>query len=158
MEVSDRIVVMNKGRIEQIGAPDEIYNQPASPFVYDFIGQVNLFHSRVHEGWAHIESFRLPVPEHQDVRDAAAIAYVRPHEFELRASIDEADSNGFIEAVVESIIRSGPVLRLELRNPVSDQPIHVELPRAEEAHLSLAVGSRIYARPTASRVFLANAV
>jgi sulfate transport system ATP-binding protein len=153
MEVSDRIVVMNKGHIEQIGAPDDIYNHPASPFVYDFIGQVNLFHSRVDDGWAHIGDFRLPTPEHSGVRNTAAIAYVRPHEFELRA---QADGDGFIETVVESVTRAGPVLRLELRNHVSQQPIQVELPRLEETQLPLTVGSRIFARPTASKVFLAD--
>lgn len=77
MEVADKIVVLNKGQIEQIGTPDEIYNNPASPFVYDFIGQVNLFHSRVDNGWAHIGDYKLPAPEHAEARDRAAIAYVR---------------------------------------------------------------------------------
>jgi sulfate transport system ATP-binding protein len=64
--------------------------------------------------------------------------------------------DGYIETVVESVTRAGPVLRLELRNHISQQPIQVELPRAEEALLPHAVGSRLYARPTASRVFLAD--
>src|SRR5690606_35709385 len=70
MEVSDRIVVLNHGKIEQEGSPDDIYNNPASPFVYDFIGQVNVFHSRVNDGWAHIGECKLPTPEHSAIRDA----------------------------------------------------------------------------------------
>lgn len=46
MEVADRIVVMNQGRIEQEGSPDEVYDHPATPFVLQFLGDVNLFHGR----------------------------------------------------------------------------------------------------------------
>ncbi|HNH24613.1 MAG TPA: sulfate ABC transporter ATP-binding protein, partial [Accumulibacter sp.] len=48
LEVADRVVVMNQGRIEQIGSPDDVYSNPASPFVYRFLGNVNVFHSRLH--------------------------------------------------------------------------------------------------------------
>src|SRR2546425_8309819 len=54
MEVADRVVVMNEGRIEQLGSPDEVYNHPATPFVYNFLGNVNLFHGRVDDGKAYI--------------------------------------------------------------------------------------------------------
>jgi sulfate transport system ATP-binding protein len=54
LEVADRVVVMNHGKIEQIGTPDEVYSNPASPFVYQFLGNVNVFHSRVHGNWAEV--------------------------------------------------------------------------------------------------------
>ena len=47
LEVADRIAVMNEGRIEQVGSPDEVYHRPITPFVYNFLGNVNLFHGRV---------------------------------------------------------------------------------------------------------------
>ena len=50
LEVADRVVVMNEGRIEQIGTPEEVYEHPATPFVYGFLGNVNLFHGRIHQG------------------------------------------------------------------------------------------------------------
>ena len=50
LEVADRVVVMNKGRIEQQGTPQEVWEHPASPFVYDFLGDVNLFHGRASGG------------------------------------------------------------------------------------------------------------
>ena len=53
--MADRVAVMSGGRIEQVGTPDEIYDHPASPFVYDFLGNVNLFHGRVDDGTTHIE-------------------------------------------------------------------------------------------------------
>ena len=46
-EVADRVVVMNKGRIEQVGSPQEVFDHPATPFVMDFLGNVNVFHGRV---------------------------------------------------------------------------------------------------------------
>src|SRR5438034_1307038 len=54
LEVADRISVMNEGVVEQIGTPEEVYDQPANPFVYNFLGSVNLFHGRVHEGHARL--------------------------------------------------------------------------------------------------------
>ncbi|MES2662797.1 MAG: sulfate ABC transporter ATP-binding protein [Pseudomonadota bacterium] len=151
MEVADRVVVLNHGKIEQMGPPDEIYNQPNSPFVYDFIGQVNLFNSRVHEGWAHIGEYRLPAPEYRKTQNAPALAYVRPHDIELQ---NEPGGEGFIQAKVENISTAGSVLRIELRHALVNDLIHVELPRAQERSLQLEVGSIVYARPTSSRIFL----
>jgi sulfate transport system ATP-binding protein len=150
MEVADKIVVLNKGNIEQIGSPDDIYNNPASPFVYDFIGQVNLFHSRVDNGWAHIGDYKLPAPEHNNVKDQAAIAYVRPHDIEL----SEIDSEGAIAARVAHVSTAGSVLRIELLHQLSKDALHVELPRAQERNLNLSVGASVYAKPTNSKIFL----
>lgn len=150
MEVADKIVVLNKGQIEQIGTPDEIYNNPASPFVYDFIGQVNLFHSRVNNGWAHIGDYKLPAPEHNGINDQAAIAYVRPHDIEL----SEQPSDGAIAAQVAHVSTAGSVLRIELQHQLNNDVLHVELPRAQERSLNLSVGAQVFARPTNSKVFL----
>lgn len=150
MEVADRIVVLNKGKIEQIGTPEEVYNNPASPFVYDFIGQVNLFNSRVDKGWAHIGDYRLPAPEYGEVKDGAAIAYVRPHDIELQSEPGE----GFIAATVTSVSTAGAVLRIELRHALSDSILQVELPRSQERFLILNAGTKVFARPTNSRIFL----
>lgn len=150
MEVADRIVVLNKGKIEQIGSPDDIYNNPASPFVYDFIGQVNLFHSRVDKGWAHIGDYKLPAPEFNSVNNQTAIAYVRPHDIELTGN----NSEGAIPATVSHVSTAGAVLRIELNNNLSSDVIHVELPRSQERSLDLRVGAHVFARPTSSKVFL----
>ncbi len=150
MEVADKIVVLNKGQIEQIGTPDEIYNNPASPFVYDFIGQVNLFHSRVNNGWAHIGDYKLPAPEHEQVQDQAAVAYVRPHDIEL----SEEPTDGAIQASVTHVSTAGSVLRIELQHQLNNEILHVELPRAQERSLNLQVGSNLFARPTNSKIFL----
>src|SRR5471032_2080712 len=63
LEVSDRVAILRAGRIEQIGTPEEIYDHPASPFVYDFLGNVNLFHGRAEDGAVTIGDSRFDVPE-----------------------------------------------------------------------------------------------
>lgn len=151
MEVADRIVVLNKGRIEQIGSPDEVYNNPASPFVYDFIGQVNQFHSRVQRGQAKIGNYTVSATEFADIEDSAAITYIRPHDIELQTSPDGDD---LIEASIDNVSTAGAVLRIELKHALSDNLIHVELPRSQERHLDLTRGAKIYARPTATKTFL----
>ncbi len=64
LEVADQVVLMNKGNVEQIGSPADVYNQPASPFVYGFLGNVNLFHGRVHEGVLASGGVTFDAPEH----------------------------------------------------------------------------------------------
>jgi sulfate transport system ATP-binding protein len=76
LEVADRVVVMNVGRIEQEGRPDEIYHQPANAFVYDFLGDLNLFHARVEGCRAYIGE---PVNGSGAKLSGAPLAYVRPH-------------------------------------------------------------------------------
>ena len=75
--LADRVVLMNAGKVEQIGSPQEVWDHPASPFVYGFLGDVNLFHGRAHEGEVQLEGMRLNSPEHAGAQDAKAFAYVR---------------------------------------------------------------------------------
>src|SRR5690606_30527156 len=83
LEVSDRVVVMNHGKVEQVGSPEEVYDHPANPFVYKFLGNVNLFHARVKDGQARIGELTLPAPEHISGNEGEGFAYVRPHEIEI---------------------------------------------------------------------------
>jgi len=83
LEVSDKIVVMNHGKVEQIGAPDQVYQHPATPFVYGFLGNVNLFHGRVHEGILDAGGVAFDAPAHAETRDATGTGFVRPHEIEV---------------------------------------------------------------------------
>ena len=62
LEVADRVVVMNQGRVEQVGTPHEVYEHPATPFVYDFLGDVNLFHGRIEQGKAYLGSLEFDAP------------------------------------------------------------------------------------------------
>ena len=64
LEAADRVVVMNQGRVEQAGTPPEVYAHPATPFVYDFLGDVNLFHGRIEQGKAYLGSLEFEAPGH----------------------------------------------------------------------------------------------
>jgi sulfate/thiosulfate transport system ATP-binding protein len=153
MEVSDRVVVMNHGQIEQIGSPAEVYDKPASEFVVQFIGQVNLFRGRVHRGWAHIgDTVRLAMPEYEQTANADAVAYVRPHELELH--LQPNGTGGYLVADVENITVAGALLRLDLRQDGTDEPIRVEVPRGNPAQEKLKSGDRVYLRPIKHRVFI----
>ena len=74
LEVADRVAILRDGEIEQIGTPEEIYDHPASPFVYDFLGNVNLFSGRVHEGSVVIGDSKFDVPESAGETDSDAVA------------------------------------------------------------------------------------
>jgi len=151
LEVADRIVVMNQGRIEQIGTPQEVYDNPASPFVYKFLGNVNLFHSRVHAGWARIGKLDLKLDEHQDANNAPALAYVRPHDIDILR--DNSNGAAFL-AVIDYVHSIGPVVRLELRRDDETELIEAELPREQFQQLNLREGEQVYVRPRNLRVFL----
>ena len=62
LELADRIVVMREGQIEQVGRPDEVYEHPATPFVYHFLGHVNVFQGRVEDSTLKFEAFNLELP------------------------------------------------------------------------------------------------
>ncbi len=138
LEVADRVVVMNHGRIEQIGSPDEVYSNPASPFVYQFLGNVNVFHSRLHGGFAEVE-------RGAESRDATA--FVRPHDIEIAHHQMEAG----LPAEVQHVHPIGPVVRVELCH--QSEIVEVELSRERHDVLQLAAGQRVWFRPRQMKVF-----
>lgn len=153
LEVADRVVVMNHGHVEQIGTPTEIYDTPATPFVYQFIGNVNLFHSRVHEGLARVGSLELEVAEHKHANNAPALAYVRPHDINIQRQPD--DKTAF-QVTVASIQAVGSIVRLELQRDDSADLVAAELSRERFAELALQQGDRVWINPRSVKVFLNN--
>lgn len=151
LEVADRVVVMNHGHIEQIGTPEDIYDRPATPFVYQFIGNVNLFHSRVHAGIAKVGSLEVEVGEHKHANDAPAFAYVRPHDIEIQR---EADGKTAFQVVVTNINPIGSIVRLELQRTDSKDYIEAELTRERYRELALQQGETVWVKPRSVRVFL----
>ncbi len=146
LEVSDRVVVMNEGRIEQIGTPDEVYEQPASPFVYEFLGNVNLFHGRLHRGRAWIGDLEVDAPEHAEAEEMAAIAYVRPHEIEVERT---RNGEAALAAQIVHVLSVGPIVRLELvrENDQERNPVHAEISKERFRELQLAKGDKVFIKP-----------
>ena len=146
LEVSDRVVVMNEGRIEQIGTPDEVYEKPANPFVYEFLGHVNLFHGRVHQGRAWIGDIEIDAPDHADAEDLSAIAYVRPHDIDVDR---EPNGESALAAQVVHILSVGPIVKLELTRE-EDQGknlIQVEISKERFRELQLEKGDHVFIKP-----------
>jgi sulfate transport system ATP-binding protein len=151
LEVADRVVVMNAGRIEQVGSPEGVYDQPASPFVYDFLGSVNLFHGRVDRGRVQIAGLEVEAPEHPEAQDTPAVAYVRPHDIEVERGFL---GHPLIPVVVRHVLAAGALVRLELERTDSGGLIEAELSRERYRDLNLQVGERASVRPRAVRVFV----
>ena len=152
LEVADRVVVVNHGRIEQVGTPDEVYDHPATPFVYQFLGNVNLFEGRVHNGVANVGGGQMHVPEHNHIADTAATAYVRPHDIDI-ANGPVRDA---VAATLNHAIKIGPVVRLELARKDNGGLVEVELSRERYDHLNVTTGNVVYFKPRRGRVFLAT--
>jgi sulfate/thiosulfate transport system ATP-binding protein len=128
LDVADRIAVMNKGRIEQVGSPEEVYDRPANEFVMSFLGAVARLNGHL----------------------------VRPHD--IRVGRDPsmamaehegtAESAGVTRATVERIVRLGFEVRLELRNAATGDQFAAQVTRGDAAALRLAEGETVYARAT----------
>ena len=164
LEVADRVVVINKGKVEQVGSPQEVWDHPASPFVYGFLGDVNLFQGRAHEGEVQLEGIRLQAPEHSGVRDSKALAYVRPHDLTIERYVTGAAPDSASRGLVARISRAivvGPIARLELEpvetspdNPATGTIIEAQLPAQQFRDLGLAEGDRVVATPRKAKVFV----
>jgi sulfate transport system ATP-binding protein len=138
LEVADRIVVMNRGRIEQAGTPDQVYEHPANPFVLNFLGNVNLFHGRLQHGGLTADS--------QD-----AVSYVRSHDIEIDRSRQDPTS---LAATVRHVQKLGPTVRVTLALVDNAAPVEAELTRDAFQTLGLQQGEAVFVRPRQIRVFV----
>jgi sulfate transport system ATP-binding protein len=151
LEVADQIVLMNKGHVEQIGTPDQVYNHPASPFVYGFLGNVNLFHGRVHEGVLDSGGVEFDVPQHAEVSNAEGVGYVRPHDLEVERYTPGA------EGIVVKLRRAhaiGPLAQLDLERQDNAQLIEAVIPNERYGRLGLKEGETLVVRPRRMHVFV----
>ncbi|HET7695944.1 MAG TPA: TOBE-like domain-containing protein [Vicinamibacterales bacterium] len=151
LELADRVVVMNEGRIEQDGTPEAIVEQPATPFVLTFVGNVNIFHGRVQGGRATLGPLALDYPAHASREPRNAVGYTRPHELELSAT----DTGDGVWTIVRDIRLAGALVKMELADG-GDNMIQVELGRQQFDALQLGVGARAYVTPKRMRVFTSD--
>jgi sulfate transport system ATP-binding protein len=138
LEVADRVVVMNQGRIEQIGSPEEVYNFPATPFVYNFLGNVNLFHGRLEGDQTYIQE-----------RETGHVVYVRPHLLD----IDRAPNGGsHFRARIKHINAAGPLVKVEAVAEWGD-PVHIEMSQEKFRDLQLIKDESVFVIPKDVKVF-----
>ncbi len=149
LEVADRIVVMNRGRVEQIGSPHEVFERPATPFVMRFLGSANVFSGHVDaNGRAVLGTITVDSP---GAAPGPASGYARPHELEL--SRDERD--GGLWATLRRVHAAGALVQLELVD-VDGRTLHVQLSRERHHELTPVAGERLYVRPARLRIFPAE--
>jgi sulfate transport system ATP-binding protein len=146
LDLADRVVLLNKGRIEQIGRPEEVYANPASAFVYEFLGNTNRFDGEVRGGRFVIDGCAVPF-EGDPGRNGAAVAFARPHDLALAGPGED----GFL-VEINGIFRAAPQVTLETRRIAGGGFVEIELPRgAESAHLK--PGDHVKVLPKRLRVF-----
>ena len=149
LELADRIAVMSQGRVEQIGTPEEVYEHPVSPFVYNFLGNVNLFHGRVSGGRLKIGESEFAADGHTDQPDAAAVAYVRPHDVEV-----SREGNGeSILARVDHVSFAGPFVHVQMTRRDSGEAIEAAITRDRWRELGLKNSEEVYVKLRNARVF-----
>jgi sulfate transport system ATP-binding protein len=157
LEVADRVVLMNHGKIEQIGSPDQVYDQPATPFVYGFLGNVNLFHGRVDGSNIQVGSHSLSNLDNSGLASGTSVlAFARPHELDISTDLNRADG---ILATVDRILSFGVNSRIELsatdavdKNGLP-QHFEVELSRAEVVNQGFQEKQQVKLIPSQLKVF-----
>lgn len=148
LEVADRVVVMNKATIEQVGSPEEVFHHPKSEFVMDFLGRTNVFHARVANGRAWLNEMVVEMPVSLSHQSAAQI-YVRPHELEIDRHISGQSA---LRASVSRINPAGAIAKIGLLG-TDGADIQVDLPLERFESLRLKVGESVYVSPRKMRVF-----
>jgi sulfate transport system ATP-binding protein len=139
LELADEIVVLNQGKIEQEGTPDEVFHEPKSAFVMDFLGSVNLFHGRI-EGASVI--FDSKTAGHRPI-------FVRPHEIDL---FPENPNTGGLPTKVRRVQLAGSIVKIELQDE-SQREIFVELSHEKYNVYNFGIGDTVFAVPQRTVVF-----
>ena len=150
LEVADRVAILRAGKIEQIGTPEEIYDHPASPFVYDFLGNVNLFSGRVKDGAVVIGDTAFSAPETAGETDTDAVAFVRPHD--VRLTREPGGQQAFAARIVHCNA-AGPMANLELERTAGGGHFSAQLSKEEFQRLQPKPGEQVYVELKNVKVF-----
>jgi len=150
-EVADRVVIMNHGRIEQTGTPEEIFENPANPFVMDFLGNVNVFHGSVQNGRARLGNLEVAYPDYPHDESRAATAFIRSHELEI---VRARNGRPSLEAKVTHINPARPVVKVRVYSEAFGVVLTVDVSWERYAELRLTVGDTVWVSPRQLRVFV----
>jgi len=148
LELADRVVIMNRGRVEQIGTTDEVYDHPATPFVFDFLGTPNVFAGRVNGRIVTIDGDSQPIETHSIHPSGPVDIYVRPAELQIVVS----EKLG-LGAVITDVQRAGPVVRLIAQLDAGGGPIELELPHGSPEARTYEPKQRMRVRPRHFSIF-----
>jgi sulfate transport system ATP-binding protein len=150
LEVADRVVLMNQGKVEQIGSPSEVYDHPKTPFVYGFLGNVNRFNGYASGKFLEVGGYKLPINE-SFAKGSLLIGFARPHELDIN------QNKSGIAANVDRILSFGLYSRIELTidNQQEGLPAHLEvqIERAELDKKKLKEGTQVFVTPKELKLF-----
>ncbi len=150
LEVADRVAVMNQGRLEQVGTPDDVYDNPANSFVYNFLGNVNLFHGRVDNGRARVGEFEIALPPHANGDNGRALGYARPYDLDLSRHAQDSHA---ISAHIRHVFGVGPIVKLELQRADTGDLLEAEITRKHYRDLGLELGETVFVTPRNLKMF-----
>jgi sulfate/thiosulfate transport system ATP-binding protein len=150
LDVADRVVVMNRGRIEQMGSPAEVFEHPATPFVMTFLGQSAMFAGTVQGGKAFLGPLAVDYPDHLHEESRPAAGYARPHELEVTRI---ENGGGGLWATLRHTSPAGAVVKLELAD-AEGRSLQAEVTREQSESLQACVGERLYVKPRKLRIFV----
>jgi sulfate transport system ATP-binding protein len=148
LELADRIAVMNRGRIEQVGTPCEIYQQPATPFVCEFIGKANRLALR-REGERFAAGGWIFAGDPWLGEHARAIAYMRPEHLTLSAT----PVPGAWRARLRHVYLAGSVAHLDLEVAALDHALEADIASEDLARMGLRDGDVLYVAPSHAVIF-----
>jgi sulfate transport system ATP-binding protein len=156
LEVSDTVVLMNRGRLEQVGTPEQVYDHPATPFAYGFLGHANRFEGTVKNGVFRVGNIALEIQNPNSPDQSEAVAFARPSDFDL-VKIDSPRAG--IPAVIDRILSFGPASKIELTATVAltdsgkAQEYEIQWPKDRMQQAALKEGMTVKLVPTALRIF-----
>jgi sulfate transport system ATP-binding protein len=156
LDLADRLVLMNRGRVEQTGSVREVYAAPATPFVYKFLGAVNEFRGQVDGADLRVGKSVIPQAVSNGGGGGEVVAFARPHEIEI---LPEDDRNAVgVPAQVSRILSVGPLARVELNGLNGTGGFfEVELSSQRLSELKLATGQPVRIVSSHLRVFESGA-
>ena len=155
LEVADRVVIMNKGNIEQTGSPEDIWAHPANPFVYGFLGNVNFFHGQARGEDILIGQQAFKHANEDNIRNGAnVIGFARPHEISI---LDLNTHQNGLHVRIDRILSFGANSKIELSSIYSttseNQDFEVHLGQLEVKSRGLREGQEVIIAPTQLKVF-----
>jgi sulfate transport system ATP-binding protein len=151
LEVADRIVVLNRGHVEQVGSPQAVYDHPQTAFVYEFLGAANRLRGHVDQRGFVADGAAQAIAV-QSTFEGPALAYVRPHDLVLHPQAQDGSHRDGIVVDVRRVVPLGGSVRIELESRQGGA-LEAQLDREAWRALQLDVGDGVTAVPRALRVF-----
>lgn len=149
LEISDQIVVMNHGHVEQMGSGSALYHTPQTAFVTEFLGEASAFSGYVEKQHWHYGHYSHRLDGGERLENKEAISYIRPHQWQ----IERQNQGAMLEASVRHIHDMGSLVRLTVVDKISHKAIELLLPPSVQAQAHYRIGEVLYLKPMALQVF-----